>query len=177
MPTAPSGSGSIALLAGASGLVGQALLSLLLADARWSAVHLLLRRPLAGLPTSGKCHVHTVNFAALPALPPVDEVFIALGTTIKQAGSQAAFRAVDFDAVVNTARAARAAGATRLAVVSALGADRHSRVSTTGSKAKCKTPWPRSATPAWCWPSLRCCSATAPRWANRCGQAKCGQHA
>jgi uncharacterized protein YbjT (DUF2867 family) len=58
----------------------------------------------------------------------VDDVFITLGTTIEVAGSQAAFRQVDFDFVVNTARAARAAGATRLAVVSSLGADAKSRV-------------------------------------------------
>ena len=50
------------------------------------------------------------------------------GTTIKQAGSQAAFRAVDFDAVVNTARAAHTAGARRLGIVSAMGADAASRV-------------------------------------------------
>ena len=62
------------------------------------------------------------------AFPPVDDVFITLGTTIKVAGSQAAFRQVDFAFVVNTARAARVAGATRLAVVSALGADAKSRV-------------------------------------------------
>jgi uncharacterized protein YbjT (DUF2867 family) len=55
-------------------------------------------------------------------------VYIALGTTIKAAGSEAAFRRVDFEFVLNTARAARAAGATRLAVVSALGADPASRV-------------------------------------------------
>jgi uncharacterized protein YbjT (DUF2867 family) len=62
------------------------------------------------------------------ALPHCDDAYIALGTTIKVAGSQAAFRAVDFDAVVTTARAARAAGATRLAVVSALGANAASAV-------------------------------------------------
>jgi uncharacterized protein YbjT (DUF2867 family) len=61
-------------------------------------------------------------------LPAHDDVYIALGTTIKQAGSQAAFRAVDVDAVLACARAARAAGATRLALVSALGADAGSRV-------------------------------------------------
>src|SRR4029450_14114644 len=60
--------------------------------------------------------------------PPVEDVFIALGPTIKIAGSEEAFRQVDFDFVVNTARAARAAGATRLAVVSALGADAKSRI-------------------------------------------------
>jgi hypothetical protein len=61
-------------------------------------------------------------------LPAVDDVFIALGTTIKVAGSQQAFRRVEFDAVLDTARAGRAAGATYLLVVSALGADPSSRV-------------------------------------------------
>ena len=76
-----------------------------------------------------KLKVHQVDFARLPAaFPAVDDVFIALGTTIKVAGSEAAFRQVDFDFVVNTARAARAAGATRLAVVSAFGADAKSRI-------------------------------------------------
>jgi len=58
----------------------------------------------------------------------VDDVFIALGTTIKIAGPEAAFHQVDFDFVVDIARAAKAAGATRLAVVSALGADPTSRI-------------------------------------------------
>ena len=60
--------------------------------------------------------------------PPVDEVFIALGTTLKIAGSRQAFRAVDFDAVLAVARAALAAGATRLGVVSAMGADSKSGI-------------------------------------------------
>ncbi len=76
-----------------------------------------------------RVQLHVVDFAALPSsLPAADDVYIALGTTIKVAGSESAFRAVDFDAVVAVARAARAAGATRLAVVSALGADSNSRV-------------------------------------------------
>ncbi len=62
------------------------------------------------------------------APPPVDDLFIALGTTLKAAGSREAFRAIDFDAVVALARAGRAAGATRLAVVSAMGANRLSPV-------------------------------------------------
>jgi uncharacterized protein YbjT (DUF2867 family) len=69
-----------------------------------------------------------VDFAALPALPPLDEVYLALGTTIKVAGSQAAFRAVDFDANLAVARAALAAGARRAGLVSSMGADPESRV-------------------------------------------------
>jgi len=118
-----------ALLAGATGLVGRALLSLLLASERYCDVHVLLRRAPPDIEASAKLKIHQVDFARLPAvLPAVDDVFIALGTTIKIAGSEAAFRQVDFDFVVNVARAAKAAGATRLAVVSAIGADPTSRI-------------------------------------------------
>lgn len=118
-----------ALLAGATGLVGRALLPLLLASKHYRGVHVLLRRAAPDIKPSPKLKVHHVDFAMLPAaFPTVDDVFITLGTTIKVAGSEAAFRKVDFGFVVNTARAARAAGATRLAVVSALGADAKSRV-------------------------------------------------
>ena len=64
-----------------------------------------------------------VDFAALPALPPAAVALCALGTTIRDAGSQAAFRAVDHDAVVAFARAAKAAGVRRFGMVSALGAE------------------------------------------------------
>ncbi len=117
-----------ALLAGATGLIGRELLPLLLQGGRYAQVHVLLRRAVPDLPRDGRLSLHTIDFNALPALPAVDDVIIALGTTIKVAGSQAAFRAVDFDAVVATARAAREAGARRLAVVSALGADAKSSV-------------------------------------------------
>lgn len=56
------------------------------------------------------------------------EVYLALGTTIKVAGSQAAFRAVDFEANLAVARAAHAAGARRLGLVSAMGADSQSAI-------------------------------------------------
>jgi uncharacterized protein YbjT (DUF2867 family) len=117
-----------ALLAGASGLVGRALLALLLEAPQYGSVHAILRRPLRDLPKRDKLTTTNVDFDRLPALPAVDDVFIALGTTIKAAGSEQAFRQVDFDAVLATARAGRAAGATRLLVVSALGADPSSRV-------------------------------------------------
>jgi uncharacterized protein YbjT (DUF2867 family) len=118
-----------ALLAGATGLVGRALLSLLLASKHYRTVHVLLRRTPPDIGASEKLQIRQVDFARLPAtFPKVDDVFIALGTTIKIAGSEAAFRHVDFDFVVNVARGATTAGATRLAVVSALGADPTSRI-------------------------------------------------
>lgn len=115
-----------ALVAGATGLVGQAVLTLLLADKRYSAVHVVGRRaPNVQHP---KLVVHISPSPLEAACPAVDDVFIALGTTIKVAGSQAAFKAIDGDAVVAIAGAAKAAGATRLAVVSAMGASPRSGV-------------------------------------------------
>jgi uncharacterized protein YbjT (DUF2867 family) len=114
------------MIAGASGLVGRELLAGLLADDSVAAVHSLGRRELDL--SHPKLTQHRTDFKALPALSGVDEAFIALGTTIKVAGSQAAFRAVDHDAVIAVARAAKAAGATRLGVVSAMGADKASTI-------------------------------------------------
>ena len=117
-----------ALLAGTTGLIGRALLALLLESPHYASVHALLRRSVRDLPAHPKLHVDVIHFDRLTTLPAVDDVFIALGTTIKVAGSEAAFRRVDFDAVLTTARLARAAGARRVIVVSALGADAGSSV-------------------------------------------------
>ncbi|MFL6621776.1 MAG: nucleoside-diphosphate sugar epimerase [Sulfurifustis sp.] len=114
------------LLAGATGLVGREILQGLLADDSVKAVHALGRRALDL--QHPKLSSHVVNFPVLPPLPSVDEAYLALGTTIKVAGSQAAFRAVDFDANLAVARAAIAAGARRVGLVSAMGADAHSRI-------------------------------------------------
>ncbi|MDT8991860.1 nucleoside-diphosphate sugar epimerase [Curvibacter sp. APW13] len=116
----------VALVAGATGLVGREVLAILLADERYCRVHALTRRPLDF--SHPKLEAHVVDFARLPKLPLVDEVFIALGTTIKVAGSQEAFRAVDYDAVVAVARAGIASKATKLGAVSALGAHPKSSV-------------------------------------------------
>lgn len=121
-------------VAGASGLIGRALLHGLAADPAVGTVHAVLRRaPAAGVLPEAKVRPlfvdpATLGHAGTPALPPLDAAFCALGTTIKVAGSQAAFRAVDLDAVLAFAQAARAAGAQRLGVVSALGADLNSAV-------------------------------------------------
>jgi uncharacterized protein YbjT (DUF2867 family) len=94
-------------------------------------VHCIGRRapPLA----HAKLTAHTADISAPSALdglalPPLTDVYIALGTTIKVAGSQAAFRAVDFDAVVAVAQAGRSSGAINLGVVSAMGASIRSGV-------------------------------------------------
>lgn len=116
------------LIAGATGLVGRAALDQALAWPGLKAVHAPVRRRPASAPADARVHWLTVDFQALPALPAADAALCALGTTIKVAGSQAAFRAVDHDAVLAFARAAHAAGVRRFAVVSALGADAASAV-------------------------------------------------
>lgn len=106
-----------ALLAGATGLVGSEL------AAAWTGageLHLLVRRAPPAVAAGQR--VHVVDFGALPTLPKADEAYCCLGTTIKVAGSREAFRAVDLDAVLGFAAAARHAGVRRFAVVSALGA-------------------------------------------------------
>jgi uncharacterized protein YbjT (DUF2867 family) len=116
----------VVAVAGATGLVGRAILEGLLADSSITAVHALGRRePDLSHP---KLTAHMVDFEALTLLPALDEVYLALGTTIKAAGSQAAFRAVDFDANLAVARAAFAVGARRAGLVSAMGADAKSRI-------------------------------------------------
>lgn len=116
-------------IAGATGLVGRALLKDLLN--RPLELHALLRRPAPELGRHPRLHLQQINFSRPdlgPAhIPAPDEVYITLGSTIAAAGSQQAFRAVDFEAVLHVARAARAGGARRCAVVSALGADPASR--------------------------------------------------
>lgn len=115
------------LLAGASGLTGEHLLDRLLNEPTVSRVLAPSRKPLAE-------HPHLENPVGEPAqvLPQlsgqVDIAFCCLGTTIKKAGSEAAFRTVDLDMVVAFAKRARELGARHLIVISAIGADPKSSV-------------------------------------------------
>jgi uncharacterized protein YbjT (DUF2867 family) len=117
----------IALLTGASGLVGGHCLRLLLAEPAYGRVIALGRR---ALPLQHpKLEQKLVDFAHIADLVPrADDVYCCLGTTIKKAGSQAAFRRVDHDYVVALAQAAKQAGARRFLLVSALGANPRSRI-------------------------------------------------
>ena len=117
-----------ALLLGATGLVGGHCLDLLLADATYEAVVTLGRRPLRR--SHPKLTHHVVDFDRLAdaaSLIEAHDVFCCLGTTMKKAGSKEAFRKVDFDYPVATARIAAANGAEQYLLVSALGASARSR--------------------------------------------------
>jgi len=95
-----------AVLAGATGLVGRYLQQVLEEDAFYDDRIALTRADYADL-----------------RLPPVTHLFCCLGTTIAKAGSQQAFRAVDYDLVLKFAHAGLESGAKRMMVVSSVGAD------------------------------------------------------
>jgi uncharacterized protein YbjT (DUF2867 family) len=120
--------GSVALLAGASGLTGGLALDALLAAPDVSRVIAVTRRPL------GREHPRLANrivqFERLESQlkgSVADVALCCLGTTLRKAGSQQRFRAVDVDAVLIFARAAKAANARRFVVMSSVGADPRAR--------------------------------------------------
>lgn len=110
------------LLLGASGAVGQHVLRLALEDPRIASVTAPTRRPLP--PHARLCNP-VIDFAALPDDAPwyaAEAVVCALGSTMRVAGSRAAFAAVDRDLPIAIARRAKAAGARTFALNSSLGA-------------------------------------------------------
>lgn len=160
-----------AVVVGATGAVGVAVVRRLLAAPRCAAVYALTRRPLEGVGPSPRLHPLPVSLLHAPqgggggagggggggngaaaaaaeattgaaaaaasssasaaAFPAADAAFCCVGTTIKAAGSQAAFRAVDYDLAVAFASRFLAAGSTadtagggrrHLGLVSAYGA-------------------------------------------------------
>lgn len=128
-------SGYRALVLGATGLVGSALLRQLLADPQCEAVTILVRRPLRPSQDmqayGSKLTVLTADLERMEeALTGVeaDTVFCALGTTIKKAGTQEAFRVVDLDYPVALGEWAKAHGAAKYIVVSAMGANASSSI-------------------------------------------------
>ena len=122
---------AIAIVAGATGLVGQELVRQLAADRTWREVRALVRRALptesAGPPVVS-VEVDYTRLEPPPAWSAADHVFCALGTTMRQAGSPAAFRQVDFEYPLALARAAQSRGARHFLLVSAVGAAPTSRI-------------------------------------------------
>jgi uncharacterized protein YbjT (DUF2867 family) len=135
------------LIAGATGLTGRELLTLLLEDT--SVTHVLAPTRHA-LPAHPRLEnpVGMVSHLATQLHGPVDTVFCCLGTTIRQAGSREAFRMVDYDLPLSLGRHALALGASHYVVISALGADASSRLFYNRTKGELelalqKQEWPR----------------------------------
>jgi uncharacterized protein YbjT (DUF2867 family) len=121
--------GRVALVAGSNGMIGAQLLPLLLQAPQYTRVHALSRRPLPF--DHPRMANRVVRFEAslqaqLKGLQ-CQDAFCCLGTTMRDAGSQSAFRAVDHDLVLEFSQLALSCGAERLVVVSAVGANAASK--------------------------------------------------
>lgn len=118
-----------ALLAGASGLVGNELLHILLNSSHYSQVKILVRHPLEI--AQEKLEQIITDFDKLDDYADyfnVDDVYCCLGTTIKKAGSQEAFKKVDYDYPLKMAELAKSHQVKNFLVITALGADSNSKV-------------------------------------------------
>ncbi len=115
------------LLAGATGLTGEHLLDRLLNEPTVECVLAPTRKPLAEHPRLENPVAPLADL--LPQLSGrIDTAFCCLGSTLKEAGSQEAFRAIDHDLVVRFAARARALGVRHLLVISSLGANPDSSI-------------------------------------------------
>jgi uncharacterized protein YbjT (DUF2867 family) len=119
----------VAVVVGSSGLIGSRLLPLILGASDYMRVYALTRRPMTL--DHPRLANRTVNFDSpfetqLQGVQ-CQDAFCCLGTTMKNAGGQAAFRAVDHDLILRFAAFALSAGAERLIVVSSVGADADSK--------------------------------------------------
>ncbi|RAJ94857.1 NAD(P)H-binding protein [Aliidiomarina maris] len=115
------------LLVGATGAVGKQVLTQALNDSRVASVVAPVRREL---PAHPKLLSLQVNFEQLEQTADwwqADAVICALGTTMRRAGSQEAFRRVDYDYPLHVAKLAHEAGTPTFVLNSAMGADAQSR--------------------------------------------------
>lgn len=119
-----------ALLAGATGLVGGHCLTRLLAEPAYTRVITLGRRRTGRADPKHEQRVVELDRLGTAGFefPRATDVFCCLGTTMKQAGSEAAFRQVDFTFVVSLAGLALGSGARQFLLVSSLGASPNSRI-------------------------------------------------
>lgn len=112
-----------AIVIGGSGLIGNLLVQALLQDEAYSSVRALVRKPLAiQHPKLTNLVLRFDDENALNIALTGDVVFCCVGTTIKKAGSQTAFRAVDKDLPLKCAAVAHKNGVTQFQLVSAVGA-------------------------------------------------------
>ena len=116
-----------ALVYGASGLVGEILVKILLDHPGYSRTTVLVRKKMQ---LSHEKLVQVLTDFDNPDAELVfeEEVYCCMGTTIKQAGSKPAFYKVDHDYVIAIARLARSNGVQKFTFVSSMGADANSSI-------------------------------------------------
>lgn len=118
-----------AVVAGGTGLTGGFLINELENDSSFDSVVALTRKDRKN---TEKITWKVVDFEDSEALSEitkgVDVVFCCLGTTIKKAGSQDAFYKVDYEYVINLAKAAKSNNVRQFSIMSSIGADAKSKV-------------------------------------------------
>ncbi|OIJ16281.1 hypothetical protein BKP35_01575 [Anaerobacillus arseniciselenatis] len=118
-----------ALIIGATGLVGGHLLELLIKCENYNKIVLLSRRPLPL--ADEKVQQHIVDFDQLDQYQllfnDVDDVFCTLGTTMKKAKTKEQFVKIDFEYPLKVAKLAKQNGVQQFFIVTAMGANQHSR--------------------------------------------------
>lgn len=118
-----------ALIAGATGLTGKELVKILVDQPAYHKITVLVRRPLdIEHPKLEQVKVDFNKLEDYKKFFEVDDVFCCLGTTIKKAGSQKAFRRVDYELPATLGTLAKAAGVQKFLVISAMGADSRSNI-------------------------------------------------
>ncbi|HEY0829236.1 MAG TPA: oxidoreductase [Bacilli bacterium] len=121
--------GKSALIIGASGFIGGELLKQVLNQTHYTKVTILTRKHLEV--KHPKLKQYVVNFDVLPQYKDhfkVDHVFCCLGTTMKTAKSRAAFKKVDLEYPLQSAKLAKEGQAGTFLMVSAMGADVSSKI-------------------------------------------------
>lgn len=128
-----------AILLGASGLVGSFLLDILLDSEEYQTIIVFVRKQLEKQHSKLKQYVidfdvpHTYKDLVVG-----DDLFCCLGTTIKQAGSQEAFRKVDLEYPTKFAQIAEENGIKQYLIITSVGADSHSSTFYLKTKGECE---------------------------------------
>jgi uncharacterized protein YbjT (DUF2867 family) len=126
-----------ALIAGATGLVGSQLVTLLINSDYYNSIHVLVRQPYNI--KHSKLTAHLVNFEHLGDFDPkvaIHDVYICLGTTMKKAGNKENFLKVDSEYVLNVANWAKQNKSEKLAFISSMGANPKSKTFYLATKGK-----------------------------------------
>lgn len=111
-----------ALIVGATGLVGKQVLDFLLASPIYKQIKILTRRS-TGVKHEKLTEIFFDFDKPDSSLVKADDIFCCLGTTIKKAGSEEAFKKVDFLYPLQIGRLGKLNGCSRYLLVSSMGAD------------------------------------------------------
>ena len=114
------------IVLGSTGLIGKHLLTYL--GEKDLSVIAIIRRPIEDIPKNASPMIIDFDeFLDQGHLPGCEHIYICLGTTIKKAGSQESFKKVDLDYCLGFAKKARESGATKISLVTSVGANADSK--------------------------------------------------